>query len=158
LGGFKLGATEKLKELGIRLPEPFAAMGSYVPSVLAGDLLFVAGHPPVENGKIRYKGKVGKDLTLEEGRHAAELCIINCLAAAQAALGDLDRVKRVVKVTGYVNCLSDFEKQPDVINGASDLLQKIWGEAGRHARAAVGAVSLPANIAVEVEVVFEVKA
>ena len=151
-----MGVIEKLKGLGIALPEPVPAMGSYVPAVLAGDLLFVAGHPPVENGKIRYKGKVGKDLTLEEGRHAAELCIINCLAAALGALGDLDRIERAVKVTGYVNSLADFEKQPDVINGASDLLEKIWGEKGRHARAAVGAISLPANIAVEVEVVFKV--
>lgn len=132
-------------------------MGSYVPSVLAGDLLFVAGHPPAENGKIKFKGKVGKDLTIDEGRQAAELCMINCLAAAQGALSDLDRIERAVKVTGYVNSLADFEKQPDVINGASDLLEKIWGEKGRHARAAVGAISLPANIAVEVEVVFQVK-
>lgn len=152
-----MGATQKLEELGIRLPEPVPAMGSYVPAVRTGDLLFVAGHPPVENSKIKYRGKVGKDLTLEEGQDAARLCIINCLAAAHAALGDLDQIKRVVKVTGYVNCLADFEKQPDVINGASDLLQKIWGEAGRHARAAVGAIALPAGIAVEVEVVFEVK-
>ena len=132
-------------------------MGSYVPAILAGHLLFVAGHPPVENGAIKYKGKVGKDLTLEDGRHAAELCIINCLAAARGAIGDFDRIERVVKVTGYVNCLADFERHPDVINGASDLLEKIWGENGRHARAAVGAISLPANIAVEVEVIFKVK-
>ncbi len=149
--------TEKLKELGIRLPEPFAAMGSYVPAVLAGDLLFVAGHPPAEDGKIKFKGRVGKDITIDEGRQAAELCMINCLAAAQAVLGDLDRIERAVKVTGYVNSLAGFEKQPDVINGASDLLEKIWGDKGRHARAAVGAISLPANIAVEVEVVFKVK-
>ena len=152
-----MGATEKLKELGIVLPEPLAAMGSYVPAVLVGDLLFVAGHPPVENGKIKYKGKVGKDLTLEEGRRAAELCIINCLAAARGVLEDLDRIERAVKVTGYVNSLADFEKQPDVINGASDLLEKIWGDKGRHARAAVGAISLPANIAVEVEAIFKVR-
>ena len=152
-----MGMTEKLKELGIRLPEPFATMGSYVPAVLAGDLLFVAGHPPAEHGKIKFKGKVGKDITIDEGRQAAELCMINCLAAAQATLGDLDRIERAVKVTGYVNSLADFEKQPDVINGASDLLEKIWGDKGRHARAAVGAISLPANIAVEVEVVFKVK-
>jgi enamine deaminase RidA (YjgF/YER057c/UK114 family) len=132
-------------------------MGSYVPAVLAGNLLFVAGHPPVENGEIKYKGKVGKDVTLEEGRHAARLCIVNCLAAARGVLGDLDRIERVVKLTGYVNCLEDFEKHPDVINGASDLLEKIWGENGRHARAAVGSISLPANIAVEVEAVFKVK-
>lgn len=152
-----MGATEKIKELGIILPEPLAAMGSYVPAVLAGNLLFVAGHPPVENGKIKYKGKVGKDLTLEEGRHAAELCIINCLAAARGVLGDLDRIERAVKVTGYVNSLADFEKHPDVINGASELLEKIWGDNGRHARAAVGTISLPANIAVEVEAIFKVK-
>lgn len=152
-----MGAIQKLEELGIRLPEPVPAMGSYVPAVLAGDLLFVAGHPPVENGKIKYKGKVGRDLTLEDGRRAAELCIINCLAAAREALGDLDRIERVVKVTGYVNCLGDFEKQPDVLNGASDLLEKVWGEKGRHARAAVGNISLPANIAVEVEAIFKVK-
>jgi enamine deaminase RidA (YjgF/YER057c/UK114 family) len=152
-----LGATEKLKELGIVIPSPVLAMGSYVPAVLAGDLLFVAGHPPVENGVIKYKGKVGKDLSLEDGRRAAELCIINCLAAARGAIGDLDRIQKVVKVTGYVHCLADFEKHPDVINGASDLLEKIWGENGRHARAAVGSISLPANIAVEVEAIFKVK-
>jgi enamine deaminase RidA (YjgF/YER057c/UK114 family) len=152
-----LSATQKLEELNIRLPEPVPAMGSYVPAIVAGDLLFVAGHPPVENGKIKYKGKVGKDLTLENGRHAAELCIINCLAAARAALGDLDRIERVVKLTGYVNCLADFDKHPDVINGASDLLVKIWGENGRHARSAVGSISLPADISVEVEAVFKVK-
>ena len=149
--------TGKLKELGIILPEPVAAMGSYVPAVLAGDLLFVAGHPPVEKGKIKFRGKVGKDITIDEGRQAAELCMINCLVSAQAALGNLDRIERAVKVTGYVNSLDDFEKQPDVINGASDLLEKIWGDKGQHARAAVGANSLPANIAVEVEVIFKVK-
>lgn len=152
-----MAATERLKELGIVIPSPVVAMGSYVPAVLAGELLFVAGHPPVENGAIKYKGKVGKDVTLEDGRRAAELCIINCLAAARGALGDLDRIERVVKVTGYVNSLADFEKQPDVLNGASDLLEKIWGENGRHARAAVGSISLPANIAVEVEAIFKVK-
>lgn len=152
-----MGVTEKLKGLGIVLPEPVAPMGSYVPAVLAGNLLFVAGHPPSENGKIKFKGKVGKDLTIDEGRQAAELCMINCLSAARSALGDLDRIERAVKVTGYVNSLTDFEKQPDVINGASDLLEKIWEEKGRHARAAVGSISLPANIAVEVEVIFAVK-
>jgi enamine deaminase RidA (YjgF/YER057c/UK114 family) len=152
-----LSVAEKLKELGVNVPEPLPAMGSYVPAVLAGNVLFVAGHPPVENGKIRYKGKVGKDATLEDGRHAAQLCIINCLAAARGVLGDLDRIERVVKLTGYVNCLADFEKHPDVINGASDLLEKIWGENGRHARAAVGSISLPADISVEVEAIFKVK-
>ncbi|MGH7828243.1 MAG: RidA family protein [Candidatus Binatia bacterium] len=151
-----MGVAEKLKELGVTVPEPLPAMGSYIPAVLAGNLLFVAGHPPVENGKIKYKGKVGKDVTLEDGRHAAQLCIINCLAAARGIVGDLDQIERVVKLTGYVNCLADFEKHPDVINGASDLLEKIWGENGRHARAAVGAISLPSNIAVEVEVIFQI--
>ena len=152
-----MSVAEKLKELGVTVPQPLPAMGSYIPAVLAGDLLFVAGHPPVENGKIKYKGKVGKDVTLEDARHEAQLCIINCLAAARGVLGDLDRIERVVKLTGYVNCLADFEKQPDVINGASDLLEKIWGDKGRHARAAIGANSLPANIAVEVEAIFKVK-
>jgi enamine deaminase RidA (YjgF/YER057c/UK114 family) len=132
-------------------------MGSYIPAVLAGDILFVAGHPPVENGRIKYKGKVGRDVTVEDGREAARLCMINCLGAARGVLGDLDRIERVVKLTGYVNCLPDFEKHPDVLNGASDLLEKIWGEQGRHARAAVGSVSLPADIAVEVEAIFKVK-
>lgn len=152
-----MGISDKLKEIGLQLPEPFGSMGSYVPAVIAGDLLFVAGHPPAENGKIIYRGKVGQDLSVEEGQHAAELCMINCLSAARAALGDLDRIERAVKVTGYVNSLPDFEKQPDVINGASDLLVKILAEKGKHARAAVGAISLPANIAVEVEVIFEIR-
>ena len=131
-------------------------MGSYVPAVVAGDLLFVAGHPPVENGKIKFKGKVGKDITIEDGRHAAELCIINCLASAQAALGNLDRIERVVKLTGYVNSSDDFEKQPDVINGASDYSKNMGRERASRTRGG-GAISLPANISVEVEAVFKVK-
>ena len=129
-----MAIAERLNELGVRLPKPVEAMGSYVPAVLSGDHLYIAGHPPVEDGKIKFRGKVGKELTLDEGRQAAELCMINCLAAATAALGNLDRIERALKVTGYVNCLADFEKHPDVINGASDLLQKIWGDRGRHAR------------------------
>lgn len=147
---------QTLVSLGITLPTPPAPAGSYVPVVIAGSLAFVAGQIPVEAGQVRFKGKVGKDIPLEAGQQAARLCTINALAQLKAALGTLDRIKRVVKVTGFVNCEPSFSDQPKVVNGASDLLVQVFGEKGRHARAAVGVGSLPLESAVEVEFIVEV--
>lgn len=156
LGGWILSFEQRLREMGIALPEAPRPVAAYVPAVQAGDLLFTSGQIPLRGGEMAYKGKVGRDLSEEDGYQAARLCALNCLAVARAALGSLDRVRRVVKVVGYVNSAPGFTAQPRVLNGASDLLQEVFGEAGRHARSAVGAPELPLDAAVEVEMVFEV--
>jgi enamine deaminase RidA (YjgF/YER057c/UK114 family) len=147
----------KLAELKVDLPAPPAPIANYVRTVRAGNLLFVSGHGPFRNGKPEFVGKVGKELTLEEGYKSARLVCLNCLASVKEALGDLDRVKRVVKLLGMVNCTPDFAQQPQVINGASDLLVQLYGDAGRHARSAVGMGALPMGISVEIEMVLEVE-
>ena len=147
---------QRLQQLGISLPDPPRPVAAYVPTRLAGSLLFISGQGPVEAGEVRFAGKVGQDVSLEEGAQAARFCAINCLAQARSALGSLDRVRQIVKLVGFVNAGPDFTQQPQVINGASELLIEVFGEAGRHARSAVGCSSLPMNIAVEVEMVLEV--
>ncbi|AFU58229.1 putative endoribonuclease L-PSP [Candidatus Nitrososphaera gargensis Ga9.2] len=148
---------DKLASLGITLPSPPAPAGSYVPVVVThNNLAFVAGQIPTEGGQVKFKGKVGRDISIEAGQQAARLCTINALAQLKSALGSLDRVKRAVKVTGFVSCDPLFADQPKVINGASDLLVQVFGENGRHARAAVGVSSLPLDSAVEVEFIVEV--
>jgi enamine deaminase RidA (YjgF/YER057c/UK114 family) len=147
---------ETLSSLGITLPSPPPPAGSYVPVVISGSLAFVAGQIPVEAGRVKFAGKVGKDLPVESGQQAARLCTINALAQLKVALGSLERVQRVVKVTGFVNCEPTFADQPRVVNGASDLLVQVFGEKGRHARAAVGVASLPLESAVEVEFIVEI--
>ena len=147
---------DKLASLGITLPSPPAPAGSYVPVVVSHSLAFVAGQIPVDGGQVKFRGKVGRDLSIEAGQQAARLCTINALAQLKAALGSLDRVRRVVKVTGFVNCEPSFVDQPKVINGASDLLVQVFGENGKHARAAVGVSSLPLDCAVEVEFIVEI--
>jgi enamine deaminase RidA (YjgF/YER057c/UK114 family) len=147
---------ETLSSLGIMLPSPPPPAGLYVPVVISGSLAFVAGQIPVEAGRVKFTGKVGKDLPVELGQQAARLCTINALAQLKVALGSLERVKRVVKVTGFVNCEPTFADQPKVVNGASDLLVQVFGEKGKHARAAVGVASLPLESAVEVEFIVEI--
>jgi len=147
---------DKLTSLEITLPLPPAAAGSYVQVVVSHNFAFVAGQIPSEGGQVKFKGKVGRDITIEAGQRAARLCTINALAQLKSALGSLDRIKRVVKVSGFVNCDPSFTDQPKVINGASDLLVQIFGDAGKHARAAVGVSSLPLGSAVEVEFIFEI--
>lgn len=144
-----------LASLGVTLPQPPAAAGSYVPVVVSGRLAFVSGQIPVEGGSVKFKGKVGRDLSVEQGQQAARLCTVNALAQLRSELGSLDRVSRIVKVTGFVNCEPTFAEHPKVVNGASDLLVRVFGEKGRHARAAVGMSSLPLDSAVEVELVAE---
>ena len=149
-------AEAKLAELGLQLPSAPGPIANYVRAVRAGDLLFVSGHGPTRDGKYLFTGKLGKDLTVDDGYKAAQLVCLNCLASVREALGDLDRVKRVVKLLGMVNSAPDFGHQPEVINGASDLLVQLYGESGRHARSAVGMGALPRNIAVEIEMILEV--
>jgi enamine deaminase RidA (YjgF/YER057c/UK114 family) len=148
---------QRLKKLGILLPAPNAPVANYVPYVLSGSLLFISGQ--ISNGSQGVvKGKLGGTLTLDEGVAAARLCAINLMAQMNAALeGDLDRVARVVKLGGFVNCVPEFEDQPKVVNGASDLMVAVFGDKGRHARAAVGAPSLPMGAAVEIDAVVEVR-
>jgi enamine deaminase RidA (YjgF/YER057c/UK114 family) len=148
----------RLKELGIELPQPAKPVANYVPWVKTGNLVFTAGQVPLKDGKIEYQGKVGRDFTVEEGQAAARQCAINILAQVKDACGgNLDKVRRCVKVVGFVNGVPDFVDHPKVINGASDLLVSVLGERGKHARSAVGSGSLPVNVAVEVEAVFEVE-
>lgn len=148
----------KLKELGIELPSPPAPVASYVPYVRTGNLVFISGQVTLGSSGLEYVGIVGKDFTTAEGQAAARLCAVNVIAQLKAALnGDLDRVTRCVKVTGFVNAVPGYAEHPEVINGASNLFGEVFGDAGRHARAAVGAGSLPRNVAVEVEAIFEVE-
>ena len=147
---------DKLASLCITLPSPPAPAGSYVPVVISYNLAFVAGQIPSEGGQVKFRGKVGRDITIEAGQQAARLCTINALAQLKSALSSLDRIRRVVKLTGFVNCESSFVDLPKVVNGASDLLVQVFGENGRHARAAVGVSSLPLDSAVEVELIVEI--
>ncbi len=148
---------QRLAELAIVLPQAAVPVANYLPFVVTGNLVFVAGQLPTWNGKIKYPGKLGENLSLDEGCQAARLCALNLIAQVrEAAAGDLDRVRRVVKLTGFVNATADFSDQPKVINGASELMADVFGEIGRHARAAVGCSSLPLGVAVEVDGIFEV--
>lgn len=148
----------RLAELGLALPAINPPRGSYVPAVRAGDLLFVAGQAPRLDGVLKYGGRVGRDLSVEEGREAAALCALNVLGhVAQACGDDLDRVVGAVRLAGVVNCAEDFDAHSKVLDGASDLLAAVLGERGRHARIATGASSLPSGMAVEVEAIFQLK-
>ncbi len=150
-------AAQRLADLGIELPEAVAPVANYLPVVLSGSHLYLSGQISIgPTGLI--KGKLGADLTIDQGVAAARACAINLIVHAKSALGgDLDRVRRIVKLNGYVNCTPDFQDQPKVVNGASDLFVAVFGDAGRHARAAVGAPSLPLGAAVEVDAVIEVR-
>jgi enamine deaminase RidA (YjgF/YER057c/UK114 family) len=147
---------EKLTQMGLTLPTPAAPAGNYVGAVRVGNLLFVSGHGPRRQGESYITGKVGRDLTTEQAYEVAKIVMLNCLASVKREIGDLDRVKRIVKLLGMVNCTEDFTEQPKVINGASDLLVALYGEAGRHARSAVGMQQLPMSIPVEIEMIVEV--
>ena len=147
----------RLKELGIVLPQAAAPAANYVPYVISGNLLYLSGQLPMENGKIGVTGHLGKDVDIAGGQRAAELCAINILAQAKAALGgDLGRIKRLIKLNGFVASTPDFVEQHLVINGASNLLANVLGEAGKHARAAVGMAALPLNAAVEIDAILEI--
>ncbi len=153
-----MGTVDKrLSDAGLVLPTAASPIANYVPAVRTGNLLFISGQLPLKDGKVAFEGHVGNTLSIDQGVEAAKLCALNIIAQAKSALGgDLDKVMRVVKLTGFVACLPGFGQHPQVINGASDVMVQVFGDAGRHARAAVGAPSLPRNAAVEVEAVFEV--
>ena len=150
---------EKIASLGLTLPPAPSPAANYVGAVRTGNLLFVSGHGPTGTtaGERKFIGKVGRDLTLEQGYAAAQDVCLNCLATVRANLGSLDKVRRVVKLLGFVNSAPGFQDQPKVINGASNLLVELYGERGRHARSAVGMAELPFGIAVEIEMVLEVE-
>lgn len=154
---FAQDAETKLKEKGIVLTPPSSPVANYVNAVRVGNLLFLAGKGPQKADNTYITGKVGKDLTIEQGYEAARLTAIAHLAVLKNELGSLNKVKRIVKVLGMVNCAEDFKDQPKVINGYSDFMVEIFGEKGKHARSAVGMVALPFNMAVEVEVIVEVE-
>lgn len=146
-----------IAQLGIELPTPAPPAGAYVPFVVAGGLLLVAGQLPMWNGTLKYDGRVGAEITLEDGIAAARLCGLNLLAQARAACdGDLDRVRRVLRLGGFVQAAPGFTDHPKVLNGASELMVEVFGQAGRHVRVAVGAASLPMAAAVEVEAMFDI--
>ena len=146
---------QRLAELGIELPELPKPIGAYVLSVQTGQLLYTSGIGPQLRGAFPYQGHVGKELTIEEGRAAARLCMLNLLSLVREAAGSLDRVQRVVKVLGFVASAPGFGDQPLVMNGASELLQEVFGERGRHARSAIGVNELPGHIPVEIEMIVE---
>lgn len=147
----------RLSELGITLPQPGRPVANYVPVVIAGPIAYVSGQVSISSDGRAIKGKVGADVSVDEAVEAARICALNILAQLRDALGgNLDRVRHCLKLTGYVNAMPDFEQQPKVVNGASDLMVQIFGDQGRHARAAVGAGSLPLNVAVEVDAIFEI--
>jgi enamine deaminase RidA (YjgF/YER057c/UK114 family) len=146
----------RLAELGVTLPQPALPIANYVPAVIAGGLLFISGQVPMRDGKIAYTGKLGDGVRVEVGQQAAQLCFINVLAQAHAALGSLDRVARVVRLGGFIAAVPEFTQHAQVMNGASDMAVAVFDEAGRHARTTIGVPSLPGDAAVEVEAVFEI--
>ena len=151
-----MSPEDRLKILGIELPQAPVPLGSYVPIVRTGNLIFLSGMLPLVQGKLLRQGKVGDSISIDEAREDAKTATINALSVLKTETGSLDTVKRCVRITGYIASASDFTEQPKVLNAASDLIREIWGEAGRHARAAVGVNVLPLNSPVEIEFIFEV--
>ena len=147
---------DSLKANNIILPNPPNPAGSYIPVVTTGNIAFVSGQIPIENGKVKFTGKVPKDQSIEIAQEAAKLCIINGLAQLNSYFGTLDNITKIIRISGFVNSTSDFTEQPKIINAASDLLFKIFGDIGKHSRIAVSAVSLPLNSTVEIDMIVEV--
>ncbi len=150
-----MSANQRISDLGIILPQVATPAGAYVPAVVSGNLVFTAGQIPLVDGKLVATGKVGKDLSADQAKEIARICALNAVAAVKSVIGDLDRVTKVVKVVGFVSSTPDFTAQPSVVNGASELLEQIFGDKGIHARSAVGVAVLPLDAPVEVELVVE---
>ena len=149
--------SENLKKLNIVLPKAANPVGAYVAYKIIGKILYISGQLPIDNNGIIIKGKIGQDLTLEDGQKASKLCVANILAQAQKALGgDLNKIKNCIKITGYINSTDNFMDQPKILNSASEMLTEIFGESGKHTRVAVSANSLPLGIAVEIDAIFEI--
>jgi enamine deaminase RidA (YjgF/YER057c/UK114 family) len=151
-----MSPEDKLKELGIKLPEASTPLGSYVPCIQTGKLIFLSGLLPLKNGKLTRTGRVGESISLDDAKEEAKTATLNALSILKAYVGRLDKVKRCVKITGYVASAPDFIEQPKILNTASDLLFEIFGETGKHARSAIGVNVLPLNSPVELEFIFEV--
>jgi len=150
-----VSVESRLAELGLELPEVATPAGAYVPAVISGNLVFTAGQIPLVDGKLMAEGRLGAEISAEEGKQIAQRCALNAIAAVKSVLGDLERVKKVVKVVGFVASTPEFTAQPGVVNGASELLQAAFGDRGIHARSAVGVAVLPLNSPVEVELIVE---
>ena len=146
----------KIKELGLQLPEPPKPLAAYIPAKQAGNLVFTAGQLPMVNGEIILKGLLGQDVEIEPAYNAAKICTLNALSAIKGVIGDLDKIKQVVRVVGYVASVPTFTQQPAVVNGASEFLLEVFGDKGKHARSAVGMAVLPLNAAVEIELTVEI--
>lgn len=152
-----MGSIEnKLISLGIELPEPPKPLAAYIPAKQSGNLVFTAGQLPMVDGNLTATGLLGKDIDVEAAKAAAKVCVVNALSAVKGVIGDLDKIKQVVRVVGYVASMPDFTQQPAIVNGASELLLEVFGDAGRHARSAIGVAVLPLNAAVEIELTVEV--
>jgi enamine deaminase RidA (YjgF/YER057c/UK114 family) len=153
-----MGAVEmKLNQLGLNLPDAPKPVAAYIPAKQTGNLVFTAGQLPMVNGELIFKGLLGQDVEIDEANKAARICTLNALAAIKGVIGDLDRIKQIVRVVGYVASVPTFTQQPAVVNGASELLLEIFGENGKHARSAVGMAALPLNASVEIELTVEVE-
>ena len=146
----------RIRELGYELPEAPKPLAAYIPAVKIDNLVFTAGQIPLQKGELIFKGKIGKDLSEEEGKKAAEICVLNCLAAVKGINGNLDKIEQIIKLTVFVNGTDGFPDQPKVADGASELLEKIFGEKGKHARSAVGVSGLPLDSAVEIEMIAKI--
>lgn len=156
-GDLVMKFEEKLKELGYEVPPVAIPVANYAPGILDGTTIYTSGQLPMVNGKLAYEGKLGSECSLEDGYAAARVCALNCLGVVKALTGDLDRVEKIVKITGFVNSAEGFTDQPKVVNGASDLLGQVFAEAGIHARSAVGAASLPLGACCEVEMIVRIR-
>ena len=148
---------EKIKELGYTLPESAKPLAAYIPAIKTGELVFTSGQVPVVGGELKYKGKIGADLSVEDGQYAAIICALNGLSAIKGVVGDLNIIEQIIKLTVFVNSANGFTDQPIVANGASEFLGKVFGDAGIHTRSAVGVSELPINSAVEIEMIVKVK-
>ena len=149
---------ENIKNLGLNIPDLPKALANYVPYKIIGKTIYISGQAPVRNGELIYKGKVGSDISIEDGIQAAKLCVINIISALKTGIeGDWDKLDSFVKLTGFVNCQDNFTDQPKIINGASDMLVEIFGDQGRHARVAVGSNALPLGIAAEIDAIVQLK-
>lgn len=147
----------KILELGYQIPEAPKPLAAYIPALAINNLVFTAGQLPVVSGELKYQGKVGQDISLEEAKTGAEYCALNCLSVVKSVIGTLDKIERIVKLTVFINSADGFISQPAVANGASELMVKIFGDAGKHVRSAVGVNELPLNAAVEVEMIVQIK-
>ncbi|WP_417457505.1 RidA family protein [Kordiimonas sp.] len=152
-----MSVDQRLADLGIEIPTPAVPVANYVPFVISGNLVSISGQVPVKDGKVAFEGKVGADVSVEDACKAARLCALNIIAQVKAACGgDLNKVKRIVKLGGFVNCVDGFAGQPQVINAASDLMVDVFGDAGKHSRSAVGTNALPLNVPVEIDALVEI--